>query len=70
MCHSSYRSLGSLLGPLQLFASLVLYAVEFLKYIFYYLCVQGAGEVCVFVYVYICRYVCFHARVPGAHVHM
>lgn len=56
MCHSSYRSLGFLLGPLQLFAYLLLYTVDLKKkpiLLFAYVsaCEREGGEVCVFVYV-------------------
>lgn len=62
MCHSFYHSLGFLLGPLQLFAYLLLYTVDFKKkhillFVYVSLCEREGGEVCVFVYVYV-RIVC------------
>lgn len=68
MCHSFYHSLGFLLGPLQLFAYLLLYTVDLKKTIFYYLCMclcvrEKEGRcVCLCMCMYV---LCVLAHVPA-----
>lgn len=74
VCHTSYHSLGFLLGPLQLFAYLLLYTVDLKKkhillFVYVSVYVREGREVCVFVYVYVhivcsCTCAC-HVAVRG-----